>query len=172
MMSGAIAGAVGTMALDAAGYADMAVRARSASSLPSEVMKRLSQRARVPIENDNRASALGALSGYGVGVAVGALYGLLRARLPRAPLMVSAIALGAAAMAAADVPATRTGATDPRTWGVTGWVSDIIPHFAYGLVTAAVFDMVNGRNGAIAADSSILAESVDVLEVQIEDLSD
>jgi hypothetical protein len=28
--------------------------------------------------------------------------------------------------------------TDLRTWSATDWLSDAVPHLAYGLVTAAV----------------------------------
>jgi hypothetical protein len=47
-------------------------------------------------------------------------------------------------MAASDVPIAATGASDPRTWGVSGWLSDLIPHLVYGLVTAATFDAIAG----------------------------
>jgi hypothetical protein len=30
---------------------------------------------------------------------------------------------------------TALGVTDPRTWGVVGWISDLIAHFGYGVVT-------------------------------------
>ena len=174
MIHGAIAGAVGTMALDVTSYADMALRARNSSPLPAEVVKRISQRAGVPIENDNRASALGAISGYMVGVGVGALYGAIRSRVPRAPLMLAAVGLAAAAMAASDVPATRLGATDPRTWGVGGWVSDIIPHFAYGLVTAAVFDAVTDRRSEALEipEIPVMIAETNAVIVEIDDLSD
>ena len=33
---------------------------------------------------------------------------------------------------------TVLGVTDPRTWGIVGWISDLIPHFGYGVVTALV----------------------------------
>ncbi len=164
MIQGAIAGAVGTMALDVTSYADMALRARSSSSLPAEVVKRMSARVGIPIENDNRASALGALTGYTVGVGVGVLYGALRTWVPRAPLTLTAIALGAAAMAASDVPAARSGATDVRKWGFTGWASGLIPHVAYGFVTAAVFDAINEKPAVVA--------EIDTTVVEIEDLSD
>jgi hypothetical protein len=48
--------------------------------------------------------------------------------------------LGAAAMASSDVPAIKLGVTDPAEWGTSGWLADIIPHLAYGLVTAAVYE--------------------------------
>ncbi len=175
MIHGAIAGAVGTMALDVSSYADIALRARDSSDVPAETVKRLSQRAGIPIENDNRASALGALSGYAVGVGIGALYGVIRPRVPRVPLILSGFALGAAAMLASEGPATRLGATDPRTWGVGGWLSDIIPHVAYGLVTAAVFDAVTAADGASPmepAETSEVVTEVDAVVFQIDDLSD
>jgi hypothetical protein len=30
------------------------------------------------------------------------------------------------------------GVTDPRTWSVVDWISDLVPHFGYGVVTALV----------------------------------
>lgn len=163
MMKGAIAGAVGTMALDVTTYADMALRARSSSNTPATAIKKLSERAGVPIRNDNRASALGALTGYVVGVGVGSLYGALRSRV-RPPLLLSTLVLATAAMAAAEVPATRVGATDPKTWGIAGWLSDIVPHVVYGLVTAAVFDAVT--------ETSIAVDGVSAMVVEIDDLGD
>ena len=38
-------------------------------------------------------------------------------------------------MAGSDVPAVATGATDPKTWGTSGWLADIVPHAIYGLLT-------------------------------------
>ena len=86
LVLGAIAGAAGTMALDMVGYADMAVRGRGSSDLPAEVVRRLALKAGLgglgtpPELADeklkNRRSALGALSGYEVGLLIGALYGL------------------------------------------------------------------------------------------------
>jgi hypothetical protein len=36
-----------------------------------------------------------------------------------------------------NIPITALGVTGPRTWDATGWVFDIVPHLAYGAVTAA-----------------------------------
>jgi hypothetical protein len=47
-------------------------------------------------------------------------------------------------MAATDLPAVATAATDPRSWGVSGWASDLLPHLVYGLVTTAVFKSLEG----------------------------
>jgi hypothetical protein len=30
---------------------------------------------------------------------------------------------------------TVLGITDPRTWSRTDWVSDVVPHLAYGFAT-------------------------------------
>jgi hypothetical protein len=38
-------------------------------------------------------------------------------------------------MAASDVPVARLGISDPRTWSAADWLSDVLPHLAYGLVT-------------------------------------
>jgi hypothetical protein len=45
-------------------------------------------------------------------------------------------------MAAANGPMVAQGLTDPRTWGVAGWVSDVVPHVAYGLATAVTYRAV------------------------------
>jgi hypothetical protein len=127
---------------------------RPASSLPAEVAGALAERAGVELAaggNDsesagNRRSGLGALLGYGVGLGVGGAYGLLRSRLPgQLRPRAAAAGLGLAAMAASDLPATALGVTDPRTWGAAGWVSDLLPHLAYGLATATVYEALADR---------------------------
>jgi hypothetical protein len=47
-------------------------------------------------------------------------------------------------MAASDLPATALGLTDPRSWGAAGWVSDLLPHLAYGIATATVYEALAG----------------------------
>lgn len=44
---------------------------------------------------------------------------------------------GAAAMAASDGSMTALGVTDPRQWDANSWLSDALPHLAYGAVTIA-----------------------------------
>ena len=34
------------------------------------------------------------------------------------------------------------GITDVRTWPANPWVSDLVPHLAYGIATGAVFDLM------------------------------
>lgn len=65
---------------------------------------------------------------------------MVRPLIGRMSIPLAGLALGAAAMASSDVPATITGATNPKTWGAAGWVADIIPHAIYGLVTAMAFE--------------------------------
>lgn len=40
---------------------------------------------------------------------------------------------------------TALGVTDPRTRDATSWISDVVPHLAYGAVTAAVLTSITGR---------------------------
>lgn len=153
VLLGAVAGAAGTMALDMATYADMAARGRASSTTPSEVIRRIADRAGIASlskpddeadeRTQHRRSGLGALSGYAIGLSIGAAYGAARPLLARAPAAAKALALGALAMAASDVPAAKLHATDPKTWGTGGWLADIVPHLAYGLVTVAVFDAIS-----------------------------
>jgi xanthosine utilization system XapX-like protein len=152
-LAGLAAGAIGTIALDITTYLDILVRARGSSDLPARVAGALAERIGVDLGGgdgsaeaaENRKSALGALLGYGVGVGVGAVYGLLRPAIPRVPAATAGIGLGLAAMAASDLPPTVLGLTDPRTWGAAGWASDVVPHVVYGLVTALAFDAIAGR---------------------------
>jgi hypothetical protein len=149
LLAGAVAGAVGTMALDVVSYVDMALRGRQSSDMPAEVIRLLAEKAgcaqlgvptdEASTDTKNRRSALGALSGYAIGIGIGALYGAISlAAGTKRRLLLRTIALGALAMAASDVPATLLGATNPKDWNATSWASDIMPHMAYGLATAAV----------------------------------
>ncbi|GAA3070007.1 hypothetical protein [Streptosporangium carneum] len=141
LSAGVMAGAAGTTALDAVTYLDMLVRGRPASDVPAEAADRLASRAGLDLGPGdvgvNRRTGLGALLGYGAGIGVGALYGLL-ADGGRPPLPVAALGLSAAAMAAGDLPLVALGLTDPRRWDTVSWISDIVPHLVYGLTTAVV----------------------------------
>jgi hypothetical protein len=151
---GAVAGAAGTMALDLVSYGDMAVRGRASSDLPAEVVRRLSMKAEfaqlsAPSEEadngtKNRRSALGAMSGYAIGIGIGALYGACAYLLPpeRRGTFTQALLLAGIAMAASDVPAQLLGATNIKEWTPSSWASDIVPHIAYGVITAAVFSTI------------------------------
>src|SRR5581483_3325160 len=85
-------------------------------------------------DRTHRVEALGALSGIATGVGTGVLAAVLGVR--HLPLPAGAVLTGAAAMAGADVPMTRLGLTDPSRWSATDWLSDALPHLAFGLATA------------------------------------
>lgn len=153
MIYGAPAGAAGTTALDGLTYVDMAVRGRASSSSPEKTVEELSEVASVPIPGDeeareNRVSGLGPLSGLLAGVGIGALLSATRAAgwRPRLPVSMVAATLGAmvGAMVGTSGPMTVLGVTDPRTWTAKSWVVDIVPHLAYGAVTAAVLGRLDG----------------------------
>jgi len=153
VLAGTAAGAVGTAALNIATYADIAWRGRPASDTPSKLVKNVASEAGIaPLAADgeaadNRRSGTGALLGYVNGLGVGAVYGALRPALRWVPLPIAAILVGAAVMALSDVPAAKAGATDPATWGIEGWVADIVPHALYGLALTMTFDALDeGRS--------------------------
>jgi len=139
---GAAAGAAGTTALNAVTYLDMAVRGRPASSTPEQTVEKIAELTGLPVPGEgetrqNRLSGLGALTGAVTGVGVGALAGaVLHRRDLGTPVL--AVVISAGAMVAANGPMTALRITDPRSWGASGWASDIVPHVAYGTVTAAV----------------------------------
>lgn len=140
LVAGLIAGAAGSVALNATTYLDMAVRGRPASSSPEQMAGKLAEAVGAPLPEDNekdanRRSGLGPLLGLVNGIGTAALLAPFAARrsLPTASVL-----LGAAAMAGSDVPQTAFGLTDPRDWSPSVWLSDAVPHLVYGLVSAAV----------------------------------
>lgn len=147
-LDGVVAGAAGTLALNAVTYADMAMRARPASRTPEKSVQKLAEMAHVGLGPEeraaNRRAGLGPLLGYLTGTGVAVTF----AALVRRPARVSpaALALGAAAMLAADAPLAALRISDPRRWSRADWLSDIVPHLAYGLVTAAVWRRLAGAS--------------------------
>lgn len=152
--AGIAAGAVGTTALNAVTFADMAVRARPASTTPDDTVEKaeqltgatLSEKGPDSDEAANRRSALGALMGIAAGLGTGALYGLVRPGLPRVPLPVLGLGAGLVANVGTTGPMAALGVTDPRTWPADSWISDLVPHLAYGLATAAAFDLMRSTD--------------------------
>jgi hypothetical protein len=150
IVRGAVAGAAATTALNAVTYLDMAVRGRPPSSTPEQSVQKLADATHLGLgqgeKAENRKSGLGPLLGYATGIGVGVAYAyLLRGR--RLPWPVSAAALTAMAMVAANVPMTVTRVTDPRRWSAADWASDVVPHLAYGAAAAAVYDQAGAANG-------------------------
>jgi len=162
IVAGLVAGACGTLALNTVGYVDMLVRGRSASRLPADVAGKLADEMGIPLDFDldsdadqddddsdeaqtrvaNRREALGALLGHVTGLQIGFLYGMVRLVLPRPPTWLAGAALGSLAMAASNYPAAQFGLTNPQTWDAAGWMADVVPHMAYGIVTAATFEAI------------------------------
>lgn len=156
LLRGAAAGAAGTTALNAVTYLDMAVRARPASSTPQQSVEVMAQKLGHPVpgegeRHENRLAGLGPLNGIAVGVGIGAVAGLLRPVLARLPLPVGATVIGAAALAAANIPMKQLGVSDPATWSAADWISDVVPHAAFGLVTHATLRAVSPHSPAAAA---------------------
>ncbi len=145
LLAGVAAGAAGTTALNTVTYLDMAARARPASTTPDETVRKMQELTGISLGGSvedaaNRRSALGALLGIAAGLTTGAVYGLLRPRLRRVPLAVLGIGAGLAANVGTTGPMVALGVTDPRTWPADSWLSDLVPHLVYGLVTAAAYD--------------------------------
>src|SRR5258706_288280 len=156
-MLGAAAGAAGATALNAATYLDMAVRARPASTTPEGPVGGMGTLAPPATPGDeqrrgNGRTGLGALLGIVPGTAVGAGYALLTGRR-RPPVWLGSVVAGGLAMLSSDTPLALLRVSDPRTWSRTDWISDAVPHLAYGPVTAATYPAVGGlptrqrRNG-------------------------
>ena len=147
---GAAAGAAGTTALNAVTYVDMAVRGRPSSSTPEKTVEALSEKTHIPVPGQgdaeqNRIAGLGPLTGLLAGVGTGALLGLARAAGWRPGLAAGTAAATLGALVGTNGPMTVLGVTDPRTWPASSWVVDIVPHLAYGAVTAAVLDRLTDR---------------------------
>lgn len=147
---GVAAGAAGTTALNAVTYLDMVLRARPSSTTPEDTVRRAEDMTGVSLSHDgadsesagNRRSGLGALLGVAAGLGTGALYGWLRPRLGSAPPVLLGIGAGLAANAGSTGPMAALGVTDPRSWPASSWISDLVPHLAYGVVTAATFHLM------------------------------
>jgi hypothetical protein len=140
LLAGAAAGAAGTTALNTVTYLDMVLRARPASSTPETSVERLADAAGVTIPGDeeqrsNRVAGLGPLLGIATGIGVGALVGVARAVGIRPGPVTGTLLTTAVVLVASNAPMTVLGVTDPRTWSAADWVSDVLPHLAYGVVT-------------------------------------
>jgi hypothetical protein len=145
VLRGAAAGAAASTALDAVSYLDMTVRGRPASSTPEDTVRKLAERTgvRIPGEGttrDNRVQALGALMGLAAGVGVGILAGLARASGLRLRPLTGTALTTAGVLVATNGPMTVLGVTDPRSWTMVDWISDLLPHLAYAAVVTTTLD--------------------------------
>lgn len=153
---GLVAGAVGTTVLNAVTYADMAWRGRDASSTPADTATALAERLGLSVggsrtERANRATALGAVSGTVAGLGVGVLVGVARRAGLRLPPGLGGILTGAAAMAATDLPAAALDVTDLRDWTSTDWISDAVPHLAFGVAAHSTLRALDPAPGGSTA---------------------
>jgi hypothetical protein len=142
ILRGALAGAAGTTALNAVTYLDMAWRARPASSMPQAAVEKIAEKIGVQIPGDdeqrqNRLAGLGPLNGIATGVGVAIAVAMVRAAGLRLPALPGMVCIGATAMAASNVSMAALGVTNPRTWSTADWLSDAVPHLAYGAVVHA-----------------------------------
>jgi hypothetical protein len=141
VLRGAAAGAAGTTALDVVTYLDMAVRGRPASSTPERTLEKLAESAHLSVPGDgqtraNRVEGLGALTGLVAGVGVGGLLGLARASGFRAGTLLTTLTV----LVSTNGPMTVLRVTDPRTWSLVDWISDLVPHLAYAAVATTTLD--------------------------------
>ena len=130
---GVVAGAFGTMLLNAATYLDMALTGRPASSTPGESVRRSAARLGVrPPDDEHRLQAYGALGGIAVGVGLGIVASVARSSGVRLPGPLGATAIAGFAMTATNAPMAAMGVSDPRDWSIADWTRDVAPHLAYG----------------------------------------
>ncbi|MGS2615864.1 hypothetical protein ACVCAH_15270 [Micromonospora sp. LZ34] len=150
LADGVIVGAVGSTALNVVSYLDMVVRGRPASSTPEESAGRLAGVVHVDLgpgdRAANRRSGLGPLLGYGAGISAAVGFALLT-RGRRQPLALASALLGGGVMTIADGGLTALGVTDPRAWGRADWLTDIVPHLAYGVAAAATWNRLRPPTG-------------------------
>lgn len=140
---GAAAGAAGVTALNAVTYLDMALRARPASSTPEESVRKLSETAGITVpgnddQRKNRIAGLGPLLGIGSGVMAGVALGVARWLGLRANPVVGTLVATSVALVAGNAPMTLLKVSDPRKWSASAWISDLVPHLAFGVIASAV----------------------------------
>jgi hypothetical protein len=144
ILRGAAAGAAGTTALNVVTNLDMAVRGRPASSTPENTVEKLAETAHLVVPGQgarrtHRVEGLGALAGLVAGVGVGGLIGLARASGFRAGTMLTTLTV----VVSTNGPMTVLHITDPRTWTVVDWLSDLVPHLAYAAVVTTTLDALD-----------------------------
>lgn len=148
LLAGIAAGAAGTTALNATTYLDMALRGRPASRTPEQTVETVAARINVVIPGDvetrgNRvegiAACLGLATGVGLGVTVSVADAASGGALTRMPVGTLGLLFGGVALVSANTPMTALGVSDPRRWSHADWMSDVVPHLAYGFVAALTY---------------------------------
>ena len=152
ILAGAAAGAVGTTALNAVTFLDMAVRARPAGSTPEDTVRKsedvtgmaLSKQGLDSDQANNRRSALGSLLGIAAGLGTGPSTASCGRQAPP-PRWHYWVGAGLAANIGTTGPMAAAGITDVRSWSADSWLSDLVPHLAYGFATAGAWELMRGR---------------------------
>jgi hypothetical protein len=152
---GVVAGALGTVAINMSTYVDMAVRGRASSDAPSKLVEIVAGKTGLPLSSQgvgakdqkaqSRETGIGALLGYMNGFGVGAAYGAMRSQMDGTSIPLTGIAIGLISMTASDIPLVALKISKPKTWGISDWASDVIPHLIYGLITAAAYEALANR---------------------------
>lgn len=171
IVRGAVAGAVGTYALNLTTYLDMLVRGRPSSELPAKAMGELAADAGIDLQGDdetsaNRRESLGALAGMVTGVSVAVVVSTLMPRLGRRRLVVPAVVVGGLAAVGANGPMVAKGLTDPRQWGPVGWLSDLVPHFVYGLAVVATLRVLRRDPWRVTGEVIARVDGVEPVVIQ------
>jgi hypothetical protein len=147
---GALAGAVGTVALDATTHLDMVLRGRPPSSTPQQTVEATTSRLHVPLPEDDRAreavlDGIAPLLGMAAGVAAGVVLGLLRPPGARGGVAATTATAWVLGMLVGNGPMTLVGVTDPRTWSTSDWAADVVPHLAYAAGAAGALRALEPR---------------------------
>jgi hypothetical protein len=136
------------VALNIVTHGDMAIRGRSPSDLPPRVAGTVAMRLAIDLgkkdRRANREAGLGALLGYGSGLIYGAFYGAIEGRSTTFPLWARVIVLTSVATTGEWV-ATGLGLTNPRKWGLVGWVETLVPRAAYAMATIGTYNQLGER---------------------------
>ena len=85
-----------------------------------------------------RLPGLGGLRGIACGVGAGAVVGLVMSLGWPTRRSVRSVVATIGAMVVANAPLTMLRVHDPTTWTAEDWVTDVMPHLAYGASMAAV----------------------------------
>ncbi|MFB7177297.1 hypothetical protein ACFCYI_06285 [Streptomyces sp. NPDC056257] len=154
IVHGAVAGLAGTTALNMAGYVDIVLRGRPISDTPEITVRSLAEKLHVRIPGDdeireNRVAGLGPLMGYTVGMGMGVALSLVQAA-GLLPTKTSRYAFASVfALTVTNVPIFILGISDPRTWTAADWVSDIIPHGVFAVVTVGVIEKLEAAGSRV-----------------------
>ena len=134
---GLAAGCVGLVALEMVSYVDQYLRARPPSESPARLGEAVGDELGLDLgtgqRRANRAGAVGPLAGYWDGLLLGVAWSMLAPRDANA--LTGTGLLTAGAMVGSNGPLVAFGITDPRRWSREDWLSDLLPHLAYGIAT-------------------------------------